>query len=166
MKQSPLFATLSVSVSLVLFSTGANATVFLLAATIDGAQANAGMGTGSSGVGSMTGSYDNILSIFAWNVQWSGLSGPATVAHFHGPALPNQNAGVQVPISNLSPAVGSTTITAPQAADLLNELWYVNIHSATFPAGEIRGQVQVVPEPSHALLSLIGLMGIALRRQR
>ena len=33
-----------------------------------------------------------------WAMDFSGLSGPATMAHFHGPAGPGKAAGVLVPI--------------------------------------------------------------------
>lgn len=120
-----------------------------LVATIDGAQANAGAGTGSPATGSATITYDDVTGELSWSISWNGLQGNVTVAHFHGPALTNQNAGVQVnfgAISGLaSPSVGSTNIDAGQAADLLNELWYINIHSDLEPGGEIRGQVLVDP---------------------
>lgn len=52
-------------------------------------------------------------------------------------------AGVAVPIPNVaaSPAQGSATLTDAQAADLLAGRYYINIHTAANPAGEIRGQV-------------------------
>jgi hypothetical protein len=36
---------------------------------------------------------------------------------------------------------GSATLTDAQAADLLAGRYYINIHTAATPAGEIRGQV-------------------------
>jgi hypothetical protein len=71
------------------------------------------------------------------------LSGPATAAHFHGPAEPGKNAGVKVPIPNAtaSPTEGSATLTDEQAADLMAGKYYVNVHTAANPGGEIRGQV-------------------------
>src|SRR5712671_6844520 len=76
-------------------------------------------------------------------ITYSGLSGTPTAAHFHGPAQPGANAGVAVPIPNVatSPAQGSATLTDAQAADLLAGRYYINIHTAANPAGEIRGQV-------------------------
>ena len=89
--------------------------------------------------------------------------------HFHGPALTNQNAGVQVDFGaisgTVSPSIGNTVIGAGQAADLLAELWYINIHTAAFPGGEIRGQVLPAPEPASALLLAAGL-ALLLRRGR
>jgi hypothetical protein len=65
--------------------------------------------------------------------------------HFHGPAPAGANAGVQVNIGLISgltsPSIGNTIITALQGTDLLNGLWYINIHTGQFAGGEIRGQV-------------------------
>lgn len=149
----------------------ANAALYNLAGTIDGAQAAAGAGTGSQGTGTITGTYDDTSGIMDWNIAWSGLLGSATVMHFHGPALPNQNAGVQVDFGAISgtssPSVGSTSISASQGDDLVDDLWYVNIHTSTSPGGEIRGQVNatLVPEPSTALLVSLAT-GLLLRRRR
>jgi hypothetical protein len=78
----------------------------------------------------------------SWKLNYSGLSGPATAAHFHGPAEPGKNAGVAVPISNTaSGSEGSATLTDAQAADLAAGKYYINVHTAANPGGEIRGQV-------------------------
>ena len=74
----------------------ANAVVILLEANMSGAQANAGAGTGSAGIGTGNISLDTGTNQLSWNIIWSGLTGIAGAMHFHGPALPNQNAGVQV----------------------------------------------------------------------
>ena len=130
-------------------STTTHASIISLSASIDGAQANAGAGTGSPGTGSASMTLDDITKEFKWNVQWSGLTGNVTVAHFHGPALPNQNAGVQVPFDTASnPSIGIAILSSTQESDLLAGLWYINIHSTDEPAGEIRGQVHVVPIPA------------------
>ena len=119
-----------------------------LEATLDTAQANAGAGAGigSSGTGMATVTLDDVTNLFSWNVTWQGLSGGTIAAHFHGPALPNQDGVIQVVIGSATPAIGSTVISASQAADLLAGLWYVNVHTILFPGGVIRGQVsQTVP---------------------
>ena len=79
----------------------------------------------------------------SWEIKYSDLSGAATGAHFHGPAVVGANADVAVPISGdlSSPIKGEATITAAQAAELLEGKWYVNVHTAAHPDGEIRGQV-------------------------
>ena len=118
--------------------------------------------------------YDTVTDLLSWSISYTDLLGDLTAAHFHGPALPTQNAGVQVGLSaSPSPIVGSTTISDAQGADLLNELWYVNLHTSQFPSGELRGQVvglalargdDPVPEPTG--LGLLGLGLLTLRRRR
>jgi hypothetical protein len=97
----------------------------------------------SAGKGSADVTLDSASKRVSWTVIYSGLSGPATAAHFHGPAERGQNAGVAVPIPNqaTSPVTGSATLTDAQAADLTAGKYYVNIHTAANPGGEIRGQV-------------------------
>ena len=96
----------------------------------------------STATGTMEASFDKASSVLKWRVSYSGLTGPATAGHIHGPALPGANAGVVVPFPSIaSPAVGAATLTPAQVADLMAGKWYVNIHSAQNPGGEIRGQV-------------------------
>jgi hypothetical protein len=78
-----------------------------------------------------------------WTVDYSGLSGPATAAHIHGPADPGANAGIVIPFTgNLaSPIKGSATLTDAQMAQLEAGKWYVNIHTEANKPGEIRGQL-------------------------
>ena len=146
----------------------ATATVITLQANLDGAQANAGAGTGSLATGTAAILFDDVTNDLSWNISWANLLGNLTVAHFHGPALPNQNAGVQVNFLGIAPgnpSIGITTITNAQAADLLAGLWYVNIHTDQFGAGEIRGQIlRQVPAVMPLLLS--GLAGLVFVRRR
>ena len=87
--------------------------------------------------------YDPTTRKVTWTVIYSGLTGPPTAAHFHGPAEPGKNAAVAVPIPNpdSSPVQGSANLTPAQAADFEAGRYYVNIHTAANPGGEIRGQV-------------------------
>ena len=98
--------------------------------------------TDSSGTGAGKITWNSDTKELSWSIEFSGLSGPATAAHFHGPADVGANAGVQVPITDLeSPSDGKATLTDEQAADLAAGKWYVNFHTEKFPDGEIRGQV-------------------------
>ena|ERR1700748_940497 len=99
--------------------------------------------TTSSGTGTADIDYDPASKKLTWKVTYSGLTGPATAGHFHGPAEVGKNAGVAVPITNIasSPVEGSATLTDAQAADLEAGKYYVNVHTAANPGGEIRGQV-------------------------
>jgi hypothetical protein len=97
----------------------------------------------SKGTGSVTATFDTTSKKLDWKGSYSGLSGPATAAHFHGPGEAGKNAGVAVPISaTSSPFEGSATLTDAQAADLMSGKWYANIHTATNKGGEIRGQME------------------------
>lgn len=99
----------------------------------------------STGAGNLVLTYDTAARMLSWKGSYSGLTGPVTAAHFHGPALEGRNAGIALVISavGLPPAFEGSAILSPaQAADLLAGRWYVNLHTATYPAGEIRGQVR------------------------
>jgi len=87
--------------------------------------------------------YDAASKKLSWKITYSGLTGPATAAHFHGPADAGKNAGVEVAIPNAgsSPVEGSATLTEAQAGDLTSGKLYINFHTAANPGGEIRGQV-------------------------
>jgi hypothetical protein len=100
----------------------------------------------SAGKGSVTASFDPASKELTWQGTYSGLSGPATAAHIHGPAEPGKNAGVAVPLSQkdvpfTSPFKGTATLTDAQAADLMAGRYYVNVHTDANKGGEIRGQL-------------------------
>src|SRR6202790_950394 len=88
--------------------------------------------------------YDAATKKLTYTATYSGLSGPATAAHFHGPAAEGANAPPVVPVpatALASPIKGDATLTDAQAADLAAGKWYFNIHTAENKGGEIRGQV-------------------------
>jgi hypothetical protein len=96
----------------------------------------------SKGTGNVEATYDTATKKLSWKGSYSGLTGAATAAHFHGPAQRGQNASVVVPVgAGKSPFEGSATLTDAQAADLTKGNWYFNIHTAENKDGEIRGQV-------------------------
>jgi hypothetical protein len=98
----------------------------------------------SDGTGTATATLDTASRNLDWEITFWGLSGPATAAHFHGPADATKNAGVAVPIAKAGdpqPYKGTATLTPEQMADLMAGRWYINIHTQANPPGEIRGQV-------------------------
>jgi len=96
----------------------------------------------AAGTGSVTATYDSASKKLSWKGSYSGLSGPATAAHLHGPAVAGKNAGVMVPINPHGPSFeGSATLNDAQAKALMDGAMYVNIHTAANKAGEIRGQL-------------------------
>lgn len=97
----------------------------------------------SGGTGMIETKFDKTTSVLSWKLTYSGLTGPAAAAHFHGPAAMGSNAGVVVPFQNPinSGLEGQATLTPAQAADFLAGKWYANVHTAANKGGEIRGQV-------------------------
>ena len=97
----------------------------------------------SKGSGTLEATYDSASKKLTYTVNYKDLSGPATAAHFHGPADAKANAGVVVPVSGAvtSPIKGEATLTDAQAADLAAGKLYFNVHTAANKGGEIRGQV-------------------------
>jgi hypothetical protein len=96
----------------------------------------------SKGTGSVTATFDSDSNKLSWKGTVSGLIGTVTAAHFHA-AEAGRNGAVAVPIigADKGSFEGSATLTDTQAEDLMAGRWYVNIHTTTYKAGEIRGQV-------------------------
>jgi uncharacterized lipoprotein NlpE involved in copper resistance len=101
----------------------------------------------TAATGTITGTYNKQTNALQYTINWTGLEGGNPVAmHFHGPADPGVAAGIVVPITGFPTTAtgtytGNATVTDAQETELLNGLWYYNIHNATYPGGEIRGQV-------------------------
>jgi len=100
----------------------------------------------TSGAGTADITYDPANRVVTWSISYSGLSSPTTMAHFHGPAKAGGNAPPVIWLSTqgsapANPIAGTATLTPDQAQQFLAGQWYVNVHSQSHPAGEIRGQV-------------------------
>ena len=96
----------------------------------------------TDGTGMVEASLNKDTQVLKWKITYSGLSGPAAAAHFHGPAAAGSNAGVVVPFASAaSPIEGQATLTPAQVADLMAGKWYANVHTAANKGGEIRGQM-------------------------
>jgi hypothetical protein len=154
--------------------------------------------TGSPGVGSALVTIDTVTNLMTVNVSFAGLVSPTIIAHIHCcagfggiaipattvPSFPGFPTGVTTGTylqtfdltlaSTYNPAFiaahGGTVAGAQAAfvAGLLNGQAYFNIHTVQFPGGEIRGQLQEVPEPATMLLLGAGLtaaVGVIRRRR-
>jgi len=112
--------------------------------SLTGAQCVPAVDTSGSGTADLT--YDPASRVVTWNILYTGLSSPSTMAHFHGPAKQGQNAPPVIWLSTqgsppANPMTGKATLTPEQAQQFSAGEWYVNVHSQSHPAGEIRGQV-------------------------
>ena len=95
---SPIVSALAVTVSIFLVSP-ALADTEKFTATLDGGQQSPPVTTKGKGTATLT--FDTAKKKLSWNVKYSGLSGPATAAHIHGPAAMGENAGPVIPFKKL-----------------------------------------------------------------
>lgn len=101
----------------------------------------------TTATGNITGSYNKDNNLLTYTITWTGLTGGnPTAMHFHGPADPGVGAGIRVGITGFPATAsgtvsGTATLSDEQETELVSGLWYYNIHNATYPPGEIRGQV-------------------------
>lgn len=134
---------------------------------------------GSTAFGAATVTVDDVLDTVFVSMTFTGLTGGvATVAHIHCCVATNANGPVVIPFTGFPSLTSGTyinTFTGISAATITGieaGLAYINIHDATFLAGEIRGDILAaavapVPEPESAALMLAGLamLGVYGRRR-
>ena len=143
----------------------------------------------SAGTGTAILSYDDMGTIatgddsFIFSMFASGMSGSATAAHIHkapvgvaGPVIQGLGATEGFAFLALTGGVliGGGPLPAPSSTflgTLTAGLGYVNVHTALFPGGEVRGQliqVTAVPEPSTYAMLLAGIaaLGFVARRRQ
>jgi hypothetical protein len=102
----------------------------------------------TTAAGTLTGTYNSNTNQLQYTINWNGLSGLITAAHFHGPASAGVNAGpIHDIVIGTNAVTGSTsaTITVADSTEqhLLNGKVYYNLHTAANTGGEIRGQVML-----------------------
>ncbi|MFV5689686.1 CHRD domain-containing protein [Flavobacterium sp. ZT3R25] len=96
----------------------------------------------STAIGTAVLKFNKTTKIFTLTVTYSGLT--PTDGHIHRGAIgvaPANN--IIFPLSSLVSPITYTSVAlnATQEADLIANLYYVNLHTTAFPTGEIRGQL-------------------------
>jgi len=108
------------------------------AATLNGA--NESSPNASTATGTATGTFNTTSKILTVTTTYSGIV--VTVGHIHKGEI-----GVSGPVEfpfviTASPIVfTSSALTDSEINDLMENKYYVNLHSAAYPGGEIRGQL-------------------------
>jgi hypothetical protein len=101
--------------------------------------------TNSTGSGRVTVTLNKTTGDVTVTGTFTGLSAPATEAHIHGPAATGAIGPVLFPLTVTPDISGAVTGNAPmnpaQMSEMLDRMTYVDIHSTSFPEGEIRAQV-------------------------
>lgn len=100
----------------------------------------------STGTGTISGTYDPATNRVFFAINFTGLTAPASAAHFHGNATPGINAPVLVgytgfPAATSGSYFGTSVLTDAQEAGLLAGTWYSNMHNSVYPGGELRTQI-------------------------
>ncbi len=154
-------------------SNPATAAIFVYSGALSGANSvplNASLATGT-----FTATLDDVANSLAVSLTFSGLSATASAAHIHCCVASNANGPVIIPFIGFPTATSGsysnifTGISSSNIAGIEAGLAYINIHDATFPGGEIRGQLLApVPEPATWIMLIGGfaLVGSALRRRK
>lgn len=107
--------------------------------------ANKSTATGTADV-----TYNKDTKMLTYTLNWSGLTGKATMAHIHGTAPRGTSAGVKHDLTNVLKKETSGSFTDSVKIDasdikedsLLSGFYYFNIHTPANPGGEIRGQIE------------------------
>ena len=151
----------------------------------------------SPGIGSARVTYDDVANTLLIAFDFAGLLGTTTMAHIHCCTPPGANVGVATPVPNLPgfplgvlAGSSSTTLDLTLASSfnpafvnansglegartrLINGLFagqaYFNVHSTSFPGGELRANLTAVPEPATWAMMIAGFAGVGgvLRARR
>lgn len=149
---SSLLATFSVALVLTACdkenSNEDNGRTYSLSGAASGSQEVSAVTT--SAAGSLDGSYSSSTNTLNYTINWTGLSGIATSANFHGPAGAGVNADILLPLTITTNAVdgsatGSVVVSDSIENAILGGKVYYNVNTASNPNGEIRGQVLTSP---------------------
>ncbi|GAA4388148.1 hypothetical protein GCM10023186_34460 [Hymenobacter koreensis] len=137
--------------ALLLLSLGAHADHLrphlLLGARLEGAQEVPAVSTAARGVASFT--FNNTRDTLFITAAFNGLSGPITGAHVHdgargvnGPVITNLGQFVRNN-NRLQGFLTGADIDRAKISKYLRGEYYINVHTAANPGGEIRGQIEI-----------------------
>lgn len=91
--------------------------------------------------------------VFTYYIQEDidDAGGVETAAHIHGPAARGTPAGVLFTLPTTAIKSGTLTLDSAQMTQLLQDQWYVNVHTSDHTDGELRGQIERYPFSSSSI---------------
>lgn len=148
----------SATLCCLLFVSTASAAIHPFLATYSGRLENPA--NPSPAIATIAGIYDDANHSLYYIIVFGGLSSGTSAAHFHAPGAPGVNAPVVINHAGFPVGITAGTYTAievltdEQEAQLKAGLWYSNIHTANYPAGEVRAQIVLgIPDNLRAFRS-------------
>lgn len=166
MKKTLLAAALATATAV-----SSQAGIFTFSASLQGSQEVPPTSAGT--LGGVSATFDDNTRIFTLSGTVAGLATPIVNAHIHFAPI-GVNGPVVIPITAPFGATAGFISTGPivlnntQANQLVAEDWYVNIHTAGNPGGEVRGQLLItsVPEPeTYAAMAGAALVAFGVWRR-
>jgi hypothetical protein len=157
------------AVALIMLWSPSGGATMLFVANLNGGQEVPPNASTGAGLGDVL--LNNAQTQITVDLTFSGLLSPASAAHIHGPAPAGVNAPVLFPLSGLPASTSGIVptptfaITATQVGQLESGSFYMDVHDAVFPGGEIRGQLSEVPEPTTVSLISLGLGSLLVLRR-
>ena len=121
------------------FAAAARADIVTMTAYLNGANEVPPVATAATGIATLTLDTEfGTLAAIPLHLEFSGLSSAQVAAHIHQ-APAGANGSVIITLPNGSPVDTTIALDLAQYAALAAEGLYVNVHTANFPGGEIRG---------------------------
>lgn len=115
----------------------------VLTATLNGASEKP-TSTTSTATGTFVGNLNTTTRVLSYTVTFQGFSEALTGGHLHKITNANGTGPVDIPFPSLTNPIIATSpvLRQGQVDSLLAGQYYANLHTKTYPAGEIRGEVR------------------------
>lgn len=102
---------------------------------------------GATGTGTISGTFTPSSRQLVYTANWNGLTDVPNVGGFYNASAGTNGLAVSTPwtfsggSAELGSTTGTVTLTESQAQDLINGNWYYTYGTASYPGGEVRGQI-------------------------
>lgn len=132
-----------ISLAIGLAAQPALADIITMSAFLDGNNEVPAVVTGATGLATLTLDTDNgTLAAIPLHLEFTGLSSAQTAVHIHQAGV-GVNGPVIITLPMGTPVDTTIALDLASYAALAGGNLYVNVHSANFPGGEIRGNFEI-----------------------